>query len=191
MPIANEPNILRSTLFLLLVLLAAGCVTMNPNPPEQGIVSDALLDKNEGIVFGTLGPGDPKHDAALGNKYFIHYGPKRDPWDTSSFESWMLQGHTLYPVFFAKRLPVGEYQLYRLTLGNGAASVGARFTVASNKATYIGSLQVAFRDSPGILGGTNTRVVMRATNELDNALQQYKQRNPRLPYEITTNLMKF
>jgi len=45
MPIANEPNILRSTLFLLLVLLAAGCVTMNPNPPEQGIVSDSPVEQ--------------------------------------------------------------------------------------------------------------------------------------------------
>jgi len=33
------------------------------------------------------------------------------------------------------------------------------------------------------------QVVLKVTNELDKAQQLYKERNPRLPYEIITNLM--
>jgi len=191
MLIPNEQKILRSILFLLLVLLAAGCATRNPNPPEQGIVSDAPLDQDEGIVFGTLSSGDSKDNTGPGTRYFINYGPKPDAFNPE-LKNWVLQGHTLYPVFFAQRLPAGEYHVSGLTVGNGNAYVRARFTVASNKATYIGSLQVGFfRGEQGIFLGSNTRVGMRVTSEFDKALQQYKQRNPRLPYEITTNLMKF
>lgn len=188
MRVADEPKTSRPTLFLLLVSLAAGCATVYP--PEQGIVSDAPLDQ-EGIVFGTLTSGDPKDQVAPGFRYSINFGPRPDA-ANPVLRSWLIHGHTMSPVFFAIRLPAGDYYVSGLHAGNANANLKARFTVASNKATYIGSLRVAFfAGEPGLLGGSTTRVGIRATNDLDEALQQYRQRNPRLPYEITTNLMTF
>jgi hypothetical protein len=176
------PKILWFTLFLQFVSLTTGCATVYP--PEQGIVSDAPLDHDEGIVFGTL-----SSEAGVGTRYDINFGPV-DTFD-SERKSWLLQGDTQSEVFFAMRLPMGNYRVSGIHVGNGRAYVTARFTVASNKATYIGSLQVGFfSGAPGIFGGPTTRVGVRVTNQIEKAQQQYKQRNPRLPYEITTNLMK-
>ena len=69
----------------------------------------------------------------------------------------------------------------------------ARFTVVPNKATYVGSFRIDFQPPPAqegiVFRRIAFRVAVRVTNEFDKALQQYKERNPRAPYEVTTSLM--
>ena len=205
MLISSESKISQSTIFALMLLLIAGCAAVKP--PEQGIVADAPQKQDEGIAFGILNAssydskGD-KHSMEAGPdiSYSISYGTSSNSlvqrFTLPIGADLILQGHTKFPeVFFAKRLPAGDYyvyELYRSTPGaSGRGHLDARFTVTPNKATYIGSLQVEFHGARGLLGDERSaqRVAMKVTNELDKATNLYKERNPRLPYEITVNLM--
>ena len=205
MLIVNEAKISWSLVFSLMLLLLAGCAAVKP--PEQGIVADAPQKQDEGIVFGILhassydSKGD-KHsmEAGPGISYSIRYGTSSNflaqRFSLPIGADQVLEGHTKFPeVFFAKRLPAGDYYVYELVRstpsGSGRGHPDARFTVTPNKATYIGSLQVEFFGGRGLLGDERSaqRVEIRVRNELDKAIQQYKERNPRLPYEITTKLM--
>jgi len=208
MSIASEGKILRCTLFALMLLLVVGCAAVKP--PEQGIVADTPQKQDEGIVFGILNAssydskGD-KHSTETGPNisYGITFGPSSSvlaqrftPYAAAIGAGRVLEGQTKFPeVFFAKRLPAGTYyiyQVYRSTpAGTGNVSLDAHFTVTPNKATYIGSIQVEFHGARGLLGDERSaqRASIRVTNELDKATNLYKERNPRLPYEITTNLM--
>ncbi len=204
MLIASEAKILRSTISALILLLVAGCASVN----ETGIIADAPQKEDEGIVFGILNASSydskgSKHSMETGPaiEYGIRFGTSSGglgrAFDSTIYSDMfgpkrVLAGSTAYPeALFARRLPAGDYYLYTLTRGTGSAPLNARFTVTPNKATYIGSLQVEFLSMTGLFGEQRpaVQVVLKVTNELDKAQQLYKERNPRLPYEIITNLM--
>jgi hypothetical protein len=198
MPNASDQTILRSTIFALMLLLVAGCAAVKS--PDQGIVPDAPLKEAEGIVFGILATSsyDSKGDklAGVDIDYDIRFGSSSSRL-TQQFElpniERMFRGNTSTPRLFARRLPAGDYYIFELTRGRGKAFLDGRFTVAPNRATYIGSLEVEFRGAKGLFGEemSASRIAVKVTNDLENALRQYKEKNPRLAYEITTNLMVF
>ena len=209
MSISSKAEISRFAIFALTLLLVAGCAAVKP--PEQGIVADAAQKPDEGIVFGILNAtsydskGD-KHSKETGPNisYNITFGPSSSllaqhftPFYEAIRAGRVLQGHTKFPeVFFAKRLPAGTYYIYEVSrstpAGTGSVSLGAHFTVTPNKATYIGSIQVEFHGARGLLGDERSaqRAAISVTDEFDKAAQQYKERNPHLPLELATSLMK-
>jgi len=205
---ASEATILRSTASALVLLLVAGCASTH----EEGIVADAPLKEDEGIVFGILNTSsyDSKGnkrsmDASPAITYSITFGTSSsglgqafdsNPYSDMFGPNRVLKGATTYPeALFARRLPAGEYYVYELyrSVGNvsGRSYPNARFTVTPNKATYIGSLQLEFLSTTGLLGEerSGVQVALKVTNEFEKAQKQYKERNPRLPYEMTTKLM--
>jgi len=169
---ASAPRIWRSTILLLMVLLASGCVTT-----EQGVVSDAQLSQGEGIVFGIL---NTNSHYSIGFKYGIYFSNDTDP-NSVFIRGDTLRGDTNVPnLFFARRLPAGEYHASVLTTSNLNANLSdldPRFTVTPNNATYIGSLQIEFvgTSTQGLFGKRPAwGVTIRVRNEFDKALQQYK-----------------
>jgi hypothetical protein len=67
------------------------------------------------------------------------------------------------------------------------------FVVAPNKATYIGSIQVEFHGVKGLFGEERSaqRIAINVINEFEKATQQFKQRNPNIGLDITSNLATF
>lgn len=85
------------------------------------------------------------------------------------------------------------FKVYRPFSGTiGFIPTDIRFKVAPNKATYIGSLQIDFRATRGLFGDERVgeKVAFKVSDDLEKATKVYKERNPSLGYEITTNLMK-
>lgn len=199
MPNASDQTISRFTIFALMLLLVASCATTKS--PDPNILSEAPLKEDEGIVFGILttssydSKGDKLADVDSDN-YYISFGTSSSfiakHFAVPNIER-MFQGNTSTPRLFARRLPAGDYYILEVVWGGGfsKAFLDGRFTVAPNRATYIGTLEVEFHGTKGLFGEERSasRLAVRVTNELEDALRQYKERNPRLAYEITTNLM--
>ncbi len=207
----NSRAIRQALSGLLLVFLIVGCTTTSDlfstidvfKEPDQGIVADAGRTKNEGVVFGTLDGishdinGNRKAvEAGAGYGFSIRFGTASDPIaQVFDFGALWLHGRTNASEFFAIRLPAGTYYMYELsrpmansTINNGLVE---RFTVTPNVATYIGAIQIKFFTERSFLGLEKPAmgISLAVKNEFDNALVQYKEKNPHLAYEITTSLM--
>jgi len=199
MPNASDQTIFRITIFALMLLLVASCATTKS--PDQDILPDTPLKEDEGIVFGILTTSsyDSEGDklADVDSDYYISFGTSSSRlaqhFEMPNIER-IFRGNTITSKLFASRLPAGDYYIFELTRGGySQAFLDGRFKVAPNRATYIGTLEVEFHGTKGLFGEERSasRLAVRVTNELEDALRQYKERNPHLAYEITTNLMVF
>jgi hypothetical protein len=189
---------------MMVFALVAACAV--PPPPEQGMVDTVPLKRREGIVFGILAPhyynskGEKLADKAIPDiSYTLFFGTAESIAMKRAFSglSESMDGNTKNPeTLFAMKLPAGQYsifKLYRPFAGTtGTVLTDMRFTVAPNKATYIGSLQIEFRATRGLFGEERVaaNVAFEVTDDAEKATNMYRERNPNLGYEITTNLMK-
>ena len=192
----------RESRFIIPVLLFAlvtACATAPPS--EQGVVTSGPLKDGEGIVYGTVVTNFYNSN---GEKLF-----PEDGWRGYVFyfgTSTNLVVKRMYPglseniyvstkppeTFFVRRLAAGEYSMFRLSRGAGFVLTDIRFTVTPNKATYIGSLQIDFRGTRGLFGEERfgQKLAFKVIDDRDKVTKAFKERNPNLEHEVTTNLMK-
>ena len=191
-----------AVLVMTFAFFAACAIT----PPELGVVDGGALKKKEGIVFGILVPTyhnskgeELTAEAALEIGYTLYFGTAENIGVKRAFSGLgdSMDGNTKYTeTFFAMKLAAGQYSIFKLTRPfpgtMGAIPTDVRFTVTPNKATYIGSLQIDFRATRGLFGEERVgeKVAFKVADDLEKAVKIYKERNPNLGYEITTNLMK-
>ncbi len=192
-----------SMLLATLALLAA-CSSV-PNP-ERGIVDTESLNEDDGIVFGTLVPQfyNSKGKPVGANdvpaiEYELYYGTAESIGLKRAFTGFTesISANTRQPqTFFAMKLPAGEYSLFKLYRPfpgtTGYVPTDVRFTVEPKKATYIGSLQVEFRATRGLLGEERVgeKIALKVVDDAATATRVYKERNPDAALDIVANLMK-
>lgn len=193
-----------SVLAAAILVFMSACATSPA--PEVGVVDAEPLNEDEGIVFGVLeaqyfdSKGKQLSDKAAPEvSYEIFYGGTENITIQRAFTGFndSISGSTRKPqTFFAMRLAAGEYsmfKLYRPFQGTtGYVPTDVRFTVEPNKATYIGSLQIQFRATRGILGEERVaeKITLKVVDDAASATQVFKQRNPNATHQITTVLMK-
>lgn len=184
--------------------LLAACA-MAPSP-ERGVVEAETLTENEGIVFGMIVPlsYDARGKPMTGSRapdlpYALYIGTPESVTLKRVFSSFTqtISGNTQQPqTFFAMKLPVGEYTLFKLNrpLGRttGDVPIDVRFTVTPNQASYIGSLQLEFRATRGLFGAEalGDKVTLNVVDDSAQAIKTYKERNPEAAQAIVTSLMK-
>jgi len=187
-----------------MLLLLAACAFAPA--PETGTVEAETLDEDEGVVFGTVEPEyyDSKGKRLTGNAipaidYEIFYGTVQNIGVKRTFSGFAdsISGTTRQPqTFFAMRLAAGDYTFFKLTRPfpgtSGTILSDVRFTVTSQKATYIGALQVEFRANRGVFGQERVgeKVVFKVSENMDDAAKLFKGRNPDAGFPVDTNLMK-
>jgi hypothetical protein len=198
---------IRSTALILGAALAAMLAACSSMAPQTGVVDDEPLNnEEEGIVFGMLVPqvfdskGKPVSEKNLPNiEYDMFFGSAENVSISRAFTGFheSITGNTRIPqTFFAMKLPAGEYSLfkfYRPFQGTtGYVPTDMRFTVEPNKATYIGSLQIQFRSTKGLLGQERfgEKIAFKVVDDKENAIRMFKERNPHVTQEIATGLLK-
>lgn len=184
--------------------LLAACATATP---ESGVVdTETLNNEEEGIVFGVLLPQcfDSKGKqvactAAPQIDYEFFYGETENITIQRAFTGFndSITGNTRKPqTFFAMKLPVGEYSLFKLYRPfqgtTGFVPTDVRFKVEPNKATYIGSLEIQFRATRGIFGDERhgEKIALKVIDDAATATRLFKEHNPQVTQLIVTDLMK-
>jgi hypothetical protein len=193
-----------ATLIAATLALVAACAS-DP-APERGIVEAKTLNDREGIVFGMLVPQvyDSRGKQLIGSAvpelpYEVYYGTADSLGVKRAFSGFTpsIAGNTQQPqTFFAMKLPAGEYSLFKLYRpfgrSTGAVATDVRFTVAPQKATYVGSLQIDFQAMRGILGAEipGEKIALKVVDDTAQATKIYKERNPGAGQAIVTSLMQ-
>lgn len=187
------------------IALLTACATSLT--PERGVVNaEELNPEEEGIVFGMLMPQafDSKGKQLSGSaapliEYDFYYGGTENVAVQRVFAGLndSIPGNTHQPeTFFAMKLPAGEYSLFKLYRPfqgtSGFVPTDMRFKVEPNKATYIGSLQIQFRATRGILGTERhgEKIALQVVDDAPRATRIFKERNPQVTQEVITRLMK-
>lgn len=192
-------KLFRLAIPLVAIAFITACSTVPPS--GQSVVSSGLSKEGEGIVFGIIVTNyfNSKGEKITGDAvpdvgYTLRLGTATNLWAKEALNVWLgesIVGSTKYPeTFFAKKLSAGEYSMFKLLASRGETRPDIRFTVTPNKATYIGTLQMDFQGTQDLLGERIAGVKFKVVDDPNNAIRTYKERNPNLDYEITTNLMK-
>ena len=202
MPLATRTRL--SAPFAAALVLFTACAGVPA--PERGIVDGESLNEDEGIVFGILEPKvyDSQSNQLRGSavpeiEYELYFGIAENLGVKRTFSGFhnSITGSTRRAqTFFAMKLPAGEYSFFKLhrpfpgTIGAVPADV--RFSVAPNTATYIGSLQIEFRATRGMLGyeRVGENVTFKVVDDAANATRTYKERNPGAAPAVVIGLMK-
>lgn len=141
----------------LTVFTLSACVVV---PVGKDIDTDGPLDLTEGIVFGFLQTVvldrhgekfNTEQEPRLYFTYKLEYSSSDSIDLKRSFpglytRGFFAEGISAIPnVFFAKRLPVGEYSIHSVNMDNQFFIPDIRFRVAPNQVTYIGSIQFEYQ----------------------------------------------
>lgn len=176
----------------LTVFTLSACVVV---PVGKDIDTDGPLDQSEGIVFGSLQTVvldrrgekfDTEQEPRLYFTYKLEYSSSDSIGLKRSFPGLYTRGlfaegiSAIPNVFFAKRLPVGEYSIHSVNMSNHFFIPDIRFRVAPNHVTYIGSIQFEYqaeRKKRGVplLG---QKVKYRVVNNYPEATAQLAKKYP-------------
>ena len=188
----------RSAKFLIAFIaciFSASCATA---PRNEAAIDTTTLKADEGIVIFSVAAQLCRQN---GEKITGSEAPKVDYtlryFDTSRFfgRGGNIDGDTQTPeTLFARRLPAGEYKMDKLyaSIGTMTANtpIDVHFTVSPNKATYIGSLQLEFRERKGTSNNETQALALKVADNTANATNMFKTFNPALRCDIVTNLMR-
>ena len=159
------PRYLKCLASQLLVLIIAGCATVQPVTVPEGLPT--VAPGRSGIVFGTIGlsGNTPFTQHALvyrakGGKATGQFVFRRSGIVDTQID--FTEGRTTGSLFFA-RLPAGEYELVNVRFFENRAQFGTTtfssktefsvpFTIAEGKATYLGEFLSATSMGKNVFG---------------------------------------
>jgi len=198
---------MRPTFSISLAIACIVCASCATAPRDEAALGDTVLRENEGIIIFSIVTNsynsfDEKlaGDAVPNRDYVLDYSPATGLavrqivpiFGTFGSSSGSIGGNMREPEkFVVKRLLAGEYSIFKfhMSLGSiaGSSNTDLRFTVTPNKVTYLGKVQIDWYAKQVAFGRPLSIVV---SDDLNNAVKIFKERNPGLGYEITTNLIR-
>ena len=189
-------------------LIVASCAT---SPAGRAIDASALND-NEGIIFFSVvtrtyasngdlltGKATPQISYTLSYSQATSLGAKQVApiFGMVGKSGGSVGGSTQEPeILIARRLPTGEYSMFKLLMSVGAISATSntniRFSVLPNKATYLGTLHIDFYAKKGLFGEERPGQVaaFRIASEAENVAQLFRKQYPGVQSAIATKLMR-
>jgi len=182
------------------------CASCATTPRDEAALGDTVLKENEGIIiFSIVTNSYDSFDeklagAAVPNRdYVLDYSPATNLtvrqivpiFGTFGSSSGSVGGNMREPEkFVVRRLPAGEYSIFKfhISLGSisGSSNTDLRFTITPNKVTYLGRVQIDWHAKRTF----GRPLSISVSDDLNNAIKIFKEHNPGLGYEITTNLIR-
>src|SRR2546425_963141 len=203
-----QPTFSRCAIqFLNLVFACIVCASCATTPRDEAVLGDTVLKENEGIIVFSIITNSYNSDdeklageAVPNRNYVLNYSPATNLtvrqivpiFGTFGSSSGSMGGNMREPEkFVVRRLPAGEYSIFKfhISLGSisGSSNIDLRFTITPNKVTYLGKVQIDWYAKRVVFGRP---LSIKVSDDLNNATKIFKERNPGLGYEITTNLIR-